>query len=149
MQYNYHSNRKEQVNTDDSQPRANGRNIVGCYMLRPFAHPVAYCYMLLGVVMQRLKPVKLLSQQLPTILLFHDRRSVAQQCWIHLHSSSGIVGATQTHYMYTWSPWSICPNNVGSCCIHSHTTANTDATIPNIVNPTKMGVEASICTQLQ
>ena len=22
-------------------PRANGRNIVGCYMLRPFAHPVA------------------------------------------------------------------------------------------------------------
>ena len=25
------------------KPRANGRNIVGCYMLRPFAHPVVCC----------------------------------------------------------------------------------------------------------
>ena len=25
---------------------ANGRNTVGCYMLRPFAHPVACCCML-------------------------------------------------------------------------------------------------------
>ena len=24
--------------------RANGRNIVGCYMLGPFAHPVACCW---------------------------------------------------------------------------------------------------------
>ena len=78
------------------KPRANGRNIVGCYMLRPFAHPV-------HVVAQSLKPVKLFSQQLPTFLLFCDRRSVAQQYihtlllppqrgWISLHSSSNIVG---------------------------------------------------------
>ena len=33
--------------TVNCYPRANGRNIVGCYMLRPFAHPVA---MLLPVV---------------------------------------------------------------------------------------------------
>ena len=64
------------------KPRANGRNIVGCYMLRPFAHPVACCWMLLRVVAQSLKPVKLFSQQLPTFLLFCDRRSVAQQ-YIH------------------------------------------------------------------
>ena len=76
------------------KPRANGRNIVGCYMLRPFAHPVACCWMLLRVVVQSLKPVKLFSQQLPTFLLFRDRRSVAQHCWIRLHSSSNIVGAT-------------------------------------------------------
>ena len=44
--------------------------------------------MLLRVVAQSLKPVKLFSQQLPTFLLFRDRRSVAQQCWIRLHSSS-------------------------------------------------------------
>ena len=48
-------------------------NIVGCYMLRPFAHPVACCCVLLRVVAQSLKPVKLLStckgtQQLPTML---------------------------------------------------------------------------------
>ena len=32
--------------------------------------------------------------------LFRDRRSVAQQCWIRLHSSSNIVGATHTHYAW-------------------------------------------------
>ena len=36
------------------------------------------CCMLLDVVAQRLKPVKLFSQKLPTFLLFRDRRSVAQ-----------------------------------------------------------------------
>ena len=42
--------------------RANGRNIAsGCYMLRPFAHPVACCCVLLGVVALSLKPVKLLA----------------------------------------------------------------------------------------
>ena len=34
------------------------------------------CWMLLRVVAQSLKPVKLFSQQLPTFLLFRDRRSV-------------------------------------------------------------------------
>ena len=37
-----------------------------------------------------------LSQQLQTVLLFRDRRSLAQQCWIRLHSSPNIVGATQS-----------------------------------------------------
>ena len=56
-------------------------------MLRPFAHSVACCWMLLRVL-RSLKPVKLFSQQLPTFRLFRDRRSVAQQCWILLHNSS-------------------------------------------------------------
>ena len=43
-------------------------------ILRPFAHPVAYCCVLLGVVTQSLKPVKFFSQQLPTFLTFRDRR---------------------------------------------------------------------------
>ena len=58
-------------------------NIIGFYMLRPFTNPVACCCVLLRVVAQSLKPVKLLSQQLPTFLLFRDRRNVAQKCWIH------------------------------------------------------------------
>ena len=70
--------------------------IDGCYMLRPFAHLVACCWMLLRDVAQSLKPVKLFSQQLPAFLLFRDRRSLAQQCWIRLHSSPNIVGATQS-----------------------------------------------------
>ena len=65
------------------------------------------CYMLLRVVgswivAQSLKPVKLLGQQLSIVLLFPGRRSVAQQCWIRLHSSSNIAGTTHAHY--TWSP---------------------------------------------
>ena len=56
------------------------RNIVGCYTLRPFAHPVACCCVLLGVIAQSSKTVKLFSRQLPPFLfLFRDRRSLAQQ----------------------------------------------------------------------
>ena len=51
-------------------------NIVGCYMLSLFLHPIACCWMLLRVDVQGLKPVKLFSQQLPTFLLFRDRQSV-------------------------------------------------------------------------
>ena len=58
------------------------------------------CCMLLDVVAQSLKPVRLFSQQLPTFLLFCDRRSVVQQCWIRLHSSFNIVGATHAHYAW-------------------------------------------------
>ena len=82
------------------KPRANGRNIVGCYKLRPFAHLVGCYWMLLRVVAQSLNPVKLFNQQLPTFPLFRDRRSVAQQCWIRLHSSSNIVGAMHAHYAW-------------------------------------------------
>ena len=53
------------VPTVVARPLANERNIIG------------HC-MLWGVVAQSLKSVKLLSQQLPTFLLFSDRRSVAQ-----------------------------------------------------------------------
>ena len=112
------------------KPRANGRNIVGCYMLRPFAHPVACCWILLRVVTQSLKLVTLFSQQLPTFLLFRDRRSVAQQCWIRLHSSANIVGATHAHY--TWSP-----KSYGLYPSH-------DA----LQVPTLLGVVASVCTPL-
>ena len=60
------------------------------------------CCMLLGVVEQNLKPVKLLTQQLPTFLWFRDHRSAAQQRWIRFYSPSNTVGATRVHY--TWSP---------------------------------------------
>ena len=84
--------------------RANGRNIVrqqlpttpnivGCFMLRSFAHPVACCYLLSGVVAQILKPGKLLAtckrtQQIPTMLDQHCWELfglVRQQCCVRLH----------------------------------------------------------------
>ena len=67
-----------------------------CWMLH-VASVSTSCCILLDVVGQSLKPVKLFSHQLPTFLLFRDRRSVAQQCWIPLHSSSNIAGATYAH----------------------------------------------------
>ena len=101
------------------KPCANGRNIVGqqlpalvgCYMLRPFAHTVACCWMLLRVVAQSLKPVKLFSQQLPTFLLFRYRRSVTQQCWIRLHSSPNIVGAAHAHYAWFSKTYGLYPSH--------------------------------------
>ena len=104
-------------------------NIVGCYMLRSFAHPVACCWMLLRVVAQSLKPVKLFSQQLPTFLLFRDRRSVAQQCWIRLHSSSNIVGAKHAHYAWITKAYGL---------YSSHDASQ----VPNLLR-----VIAQVCTQ--
>ena len=69
------------------------------------------CCMLLHVVAQSLKPVKLFSQQLPTFLSFCDRRSVAQQCWICLHSSSNFVGATHAHYAWFPTTYGLYPSH--------------------------------------
>ena len=99
-------------------------------MLRPLAHPFACCWMLLPVVPQSLKPVKHFSQQLPTFLSFCDRRSVAQQCWIRLHSSSNIVGAAHAHYAWFTKTYVLYPSH--------------DA--PQV--PTLLGVVASVCTPL-
>ena len=107
---------------------ANGRNIVSQQL--PTLLDVTYCVRLLDVVAQSLKPVKLFSQQLPTFLLFRDRRSVAQQCWIRLHSSSNIVGAANAYYTWFTKTYRLYPSH--------------DA----LQVPTLLGVVASICTPL-
>ena len=115
-------------------------------MLRPFAHPVACCWMLLRVVAQSLKPVTLFSQQLLTFLVFRDRRSVAQQCWIRLEPRKLITHVLQrlmgcilpTMHCRSQSCWELlhpfsphCQharknsqhcwcNNVESCCARLH-----------------------------
>ena len=88
------------------------------------------CCMLLHVVVPSLKLVKLFSQQLPTFLLFCDRRSVAQQCWIRLHSSSNIVGATHAHYAWITKTYGL---------YSSHDALQ----VSNL-----LGVVASVCTPL-
>ena len=89
------------------------------------------CCMLLDVVAQSLKQVKLLSRQFPTFLLFRDRRSVAQQCWIRLLSFSNTVGATLAHYAWVKKTYGLYPSH--------------DA----LQAPTLLlGVVASICTPL-
>ena len=117
-------------------------SIVGCCMLRPFAHPVAYCRVLLGVVVQSSKLVKRLSQQPPTFLLFRDRWSVAQQhpflepCTRIPHGLQSLMGCIlptmhcrSQHCLEPLHPFAHhcqhgcnnCQhskaNNVGSCCV--------------------------------
>ena len=92
-----------------------------CWMLH-VASVCTPCCMLLDVVAQSLKPVKLFSQQLPTLL--------AQQCWIRLHSSSNIVGATHAHYAWFTKTYGLYPSH--------------DA----LQVPTLLGVVASVCTPL-
>ena len=111
--------------------RADGRNIVDQQL--PTLLDVTCCvrlHILLHVVAQSLKPVKRFSQQLPTFLLFRDRRSVTQQCWIRLHSSSNIVGATHAHYAWFTKTYGLYPSH--------------DA----LQVPTLLGVVASVCTPL-
>ena len=79
-------------------------------MLRLFAHPVACCWMLLRVVAQSLRPVKLFSQQLPTFLLFRDHRSVAHQRWIRLHRSSNVFGAAHVHFAWFTKTYGLYPS---------------------------------------
>ena len=64
------------------KPSANGHNVVGPQPLALLV--VTFC---------------LLLHALLHIVACH--RSVAQQCWIRLHCSSSIFGATQMHH--TWS----------------------------------------------
>ena len=73
-----------------------------CWMLH-VASVCTPCFMLLDVVAcccAKFETGQTFSQQLPTFLLFRDRRSVAQQCWIRLHTSCNIVGATHAHYVW-------------------------------------------------
>ena len=56
------------------------RNSVRCYMLRPFAHPVVCFCMLLGVVVQSFKQIKLLA----TCKQQKNSQHVGS-CRIHLH----------------------------------------------------------------
>ena len=78
-----------------------------------------------------------------------DRRSVAQQCWIRLQTSSNINcwGHARGLHMVFKVLWVVSfprctagPNIVGSCCIRVHSTANTDATTPNIVDPVRLNI---------
>ena len=111
----------------DATLLANNSQHCGMLHVAPVCTP---CCRLLDVVAQSLKLVKLFSQQLPTFLLFRDRRSIAQQCWIRLDSSSNIVGATHAHYVWFTKTYGLYP---------SHNALQV---------PTLLGVVASVCTPL-
>ena len=122
--------------------RANGRHIVDqqlptlfnvtcCVRLHILFHVVGYCCVLLRKVGNRSNFSANNSQP---FFLFHDRRRVAQQCWIscwiRLHSSSNINGARHAHYAWFTKTYELYPTH--------------DA----LQVPTLLGVVASVCRQL-
>ena len=67
-----------------------------CYMLLRdpiivMSRSVTCCCVFLVVVSQSLKPVKLLSQQLPLFLLFRDHRSVVNARALHIYCLLGVL----------------------------------------------------------
>ena len=130
------------------KPRANGRNIVKCYMLRPFAHPVACCC-------AKFETSQTFHPKTPTIsfVQWSPKRSATmldpftqlfQHCWGRARSLRMVY---KDLWVVSFPRCTAGPNIVGSCCIRLHTTANMHATTPNIVVATMLGVVASVCTQ--
>ena len=66
-----------------------------------------------------------------------------QHCWGHARAWHIV---SKVLWVVSFPRCTAGPNIVGSCCIRLHTTANTDATTPNIVGPTMLGVVTSVCT---
>ena len=117
------------------KPHANGSNIVDqqlptlldvtcCARLHTLLHVVECCCVFLRKVWNRLNFSANNYKH-----FFCSFRSVAQQCWIRLHSSSNIVGAAHAHYAWFTKTYGLYPSH--------------DA----LQVPTLLGVVASVCTR--
>ena len=65
----------------------------------------------------------------------------SQHCWELLHPFADHCQHARNNSQHCWR------NNVGSCCIRLHTTANTHATTHKNVGATVLGVVAFVCTK--
>ena len=69
-----------------------------------------------------------------------------QHCWGHARSLR--MNYKDDLWVVFFPRYTAGPKLVGSCCTRLHTTANTQATTPNIVGATTLGVVAPVCTPL-
>ena len=102
-------------------------NIVGCYVLRPFAHPVACCWMLIACCCAKFKTGQTFQPTTPNIsfapwlpskrgaTMLDSFAQLFQHWWGHARSLRMV-------YKDLWVlsfPWCTAgPNIIGSCCIH-------------------------------
>ena len=136
------------------KPRANGRYIVGCYMLRPFAHSVSCCDVVVcccakfetGQTFQPTTPNISFVPWSPkrSATMLNPFAQLFQHRWGHPCSWRMVY---KDLWVVSFPRCTAVPNIVGSCCIRLHNIANTHATNPNIVGATMLGVVASVCTQ--
>ena len=135
-------------------PMPNWRNIVGqwpgCYMLRPFAHPVACCCVRVFLGPEYLRKVWNRSNFLwnswslkRSATLLDPFVQLSQHSW-GLARVWGVV--YKTSWAASFPRYTEGSSIVGNCCIRLRITANTDVTTPNIVGPTVLEVVASVCT---
>ena len=124
-------------------------NIVGCYMLRPFAHPVACCWMLFETRQTFQPPTTPNISFVPwspkhSATMLDPFGQLFQHCWGHARSLCKVY---KDLWVVSFPPCTVGPNIVGSSSIRLHTTANTHATTPNLVGATMLGAfVASVCT---
>ena len=76
------------------------------------------------------------------VIILSTMHCRSKYCWELLHPSAHHCQHGHNNSKHYW------PNNVWSCCISLHTTASMDTIIPNITDPTMLGVVASLCTPL-
>ena len=141
------------------KPRSNGRNIVGqqlptlldvtcCVRLHTLLHVVGCCCAKFetGQTFQPTTPNIFFVPWSPkrSATMLDPFSQLLQHCWGHARS-------LRMNYKDLWvvffPRYTAGTKLVGSCCIRSHTTANTQATTPNIVGATTLGVVAPVCTQ--
>ena len=108
-------------------------NIVGCYVLLHVA----------GSCCAKLETGQSFEPTTPNIsfVLSADRWSEMQQCWMGpciriTHGLQSLKGCI----LLSMDCMSQC------CCMHLHTTANTDTTTCNFVGPAMLTVVVSVCT---
>ena len=109
-------------------------NIVGCYMLRPFAHPVACCWILLRVVAQSLKPVKLFAPFKRTQHCWQLPRLLDVTCCVRVHILLHVVGCCCVLLRKVWNRSTFSPRANGR-------------NIVGLQLPTLLGVVAPVCTK--
>ena len=84
------------------KPLANGRNIVGCYIVRPSAHPATCCYIRLCFVGSCCSKFKTFEPTTsPNISFVPRSRKRSATWWIHLHSSPNWG---HERALYIWFP---------------------------------------------
>ena len=112
-------------------------------MLRPFAHPVACCWMLLrrvwtGQIFQPTTPNISFVPWSPkrSATMLDPFAQLFQHCWGRARSLRMVY---KDLWVVSFPRCTAGPNIVASCCIRLQTTANTHATTPNIVCATMLG----------
>ena len=141
------------------KPLANGRNIVDqklptlldvtcCVRLHTLLHAVGCCCAKFetGQTFQPTTPNISFVPWSPkrSTTMLDPFAQLFQHCWGHARSLRMVH---KDLWVVSFPRCTAGPNIVGRCCIRLHTTANTQATTPNIVGATMLGVVASVCTQ--